>query len=49
MQQRIGMAQALMNNPEIIFLDEPMSGLDPIGRREMKEIIFSQTRRKTIF
>lgn len=50
MQQRIGMAQALMNNPEIIFLDEPMSGLDPIGRREMKEIIFSLKQEgKTIF
>jgi len=41
MQQRIGLAQALMNDPEILFLDEPMSGLDPIGRREMKNIILN--------
>lgn len=50
MQQRIGMAQALMNDPEILFLDEPMSGLDPIGRREMKDIILSlKKEKKTIF
>ncbi|QQS59193.1 ABC transporter ATP-binding protein [Candidatus Peregrinibacteria bacterium] len=50
MQQRIGMAQALMNDPEIIFLDEPMSGLDPIGRRELKDIIISLKKGgKTIF
>jgi ABC-2 type transport system ATP-binding protein len=50
MQQRIGMAQALMNDPEILFLDEPMSGLDPIGRREMKDIILSlKEQGKTIF
>jgi len=50
MQQRIGMAQALMNDPEILFLDEPMSGLDPIGRREMKDIIIKLKKEgKTIF
>jgi len=50
MQQRLGMAQALVNDPEILFLDEPMSGLDPIGRHEMKEIILSLKKEgKTIF
>jgi ABC-2 type transport system ATP-binding protein len=39
MLQRVGLAQALINEPEIIFLDEPMSGLDPIGRREIRELI----------
>ena len=39
MLQRIGIAQALINDPEIVFLDEPMSGLDPLGRAEVKEII----------
>jgi ABC-2 type transport system ATP-binding protein len=39
MLQRIGLAQALMNSPDLVFLDEPMSGLDPIGRRLVREII----------
>jgi ABC-2 type transport system ATP-binding protein len=41
MMQRIGLAQALINRPDLVILDEPMSGLDPIGRREMKDIILS--------
>ena len=39
MLQRVGLAQSLINEPEVVFLDEPMSGLDPIGRREVRELI----------
>jgi ABC-2 type transport system ATP-binding protein len=39
MLQRIGLAQAIINQPEVVFLDEPMSGLDPLGRREVRELI----------
>ena len=39
MLQRVGLAQSLINEPKIAFLDEPMSGLDPIGRREVRELI----------
>jgi ABC-2 type transport system ATP-binding protein len=50
MLQRIGMAQALINDPEVLFLDEPMSGLDPLGRYQMREIILSLKQQgKTIF
>jgi ABC-2 type transport system ATP-binding protein len=49
MLQRIGMAQALINDPEIIFLDEPMSGLDPMGRYQFRETILLLKRQgKTI-
>jgi ABC-2 type transport system ATP-binding protein len=50
MLQRVGLAQALVNDPEIVFLDEPMSGLDPVGRREVRDLIASlRTKGTTIF
>jgi ABC-2 type transport system ATP-binding protein len=50
MLQRIGIAQALVNDPEVVFMDEPMSGLDPIGRREVRDLLLSLRREgKTIF
>lgn len=50
MLQRIGMAQALINDPDVVFLDEPMSGLDPMGRYQMREIILAlKDQGKTIF
>lgn len=49
MLQRIGVAQALINDPEFLILDEPMSGLDPIGRREIRDLILEQKKKgKTI-
>ena len=40
MRQRAGLAQALINNPELVILDEPQSGLDPVGRKEVRDLIF---------
>ncbi|MEK9156224.1 MAG: ABC transporter ATP-binding protein [Patescibacteria group bacterium] len=50
MKQRLGLAQALVNDPDYLFLDEPLDGLDPIGRVEFKRIFLDLKRRgKTIF
>src|SRR5215213_1712412 len=50
MIQRVGLAQALINDPEVVFLDEPMSGLDPIGRRQVSNIILRlRDRGATVF
>lgn len=50
MLQRIGLAQALVGEPDLIILDEPMSGLDPMGRRQVRDIILDLRRQgKTIF
>ena len=50
MLQRIGLAQAIIHDPELVILDEPMSGLDPIGRKEVRDLILSlRDQGKTIF
>jgi ABC-2 type transport system ATP-binding protein len=50
MMQRIGLAQSIINDPEIIILDEPFTGLDPIGRKELRDIILQlKNEGKTIF
>jgi ABC-2 type transport system ATP-binding protein len=50
MLQRVGIAQAILHDPQVIFLDEPMSGLDPVGRREVRDIILDLKRQgRTIF
>lgn len=50
MLQRVGLAQALVNDPELVLLDEPMSGLDPIGRRQVRDLIAGlRARGTTVF
>ena len=50
MLQRLGVAQALINDPELIILDEPMSGLDPLGRRDLRQLFLElRDRGKTLF
>jgi len=50
MLQRIGIAQALLGDPQVLILDEPLSGLDPVGRKEIKDIILQEKKQgKTIF
>ena len=50
MMQRVGLAQAILHDPKVVFLDEPMSGLDPMGRREVREMIQQMRNEgKTVF
>jgi len=50
MLQRVGLAQAIVHDPEVVFLDEPMSGLDPIGRRQVRDLILElRASGKTVF
>src|SRR3954462_10894898 len=50
MIQRVGIAQALLNDPEVVFLDEPMSGLDPLGRRDVRSLILDlRDQGRTVF
>lgn len=50
MMQRLGLAQAFLNDPDLIFLDEPTDGVDPIGRKEIRDILLElKKRKKTIF
>ena len=50
MLQRVGLAQAILHDPKVVFLDEPMSGLDPMGRREVREMIQQMRNEgKTVF
>ncbi|MFA7360700.1 MAG: ABC transporter ATP-binding protein [Candidatus Kapaibacterium sp.] len=50
MMQRLGLAQAMINNPDLIFLDEPTDGVDPIGRKEIRDVLLElKSQGKTIF
>jgi ABC-2 type transport system ATP-binding protein len=50
MLQRVGLAQAILHDPKLVFLDEPMSGLDPMGRREVRDLIHQlRSEGKTVF
>lgn len=50
MMQRLGIAQSIINDPELIFLDEPTDGVDPIGRKEIRDILLDlKTKGKTVF
>jgi ABC-2 type transport system ATP-binding protein len=50
MLQRVGLAQALLNDPDVLFLDEPMSGLDPLGRRDVRALILElRDQGRTVF
>jgi ABC-2 type transport system ATP-binding protein len=50
MIQRVGIAQALLNDPDVVFLDEPMSGLDPLGRRDVRTLILElRDQGRTVF
>ena len=50
MRQRAGLAQTLINDPDLVILDEPMSGLDPIGRKDVRDLILSlRDEGKTVF
>jgi ABC-2 type transport system ATP-binding protein len=50
MLQRVGIAQAILHDPKVVFLDEPMSGLDPMGRREVRDLIEQLKKEgKTVF
>jgi ABC-2 type transport system ATP-binding protein len=50
MLQRVGLAQALLNDPKVVLLDEPMSGLDPIGRREVRDLLLRlKSEGRTVF